>query len=297
MPDLVELSVQYMPRADLEEPRPTQTQVSSYDAALNLPLALGAKTFLIPGLAYHADSISYDGAPPGFQELRGFHSADLALLFVQLLSPQWSLSLRAAPGLAGDFAAVDSGLLRLNAVALASYSASDRLVLGAGGLAGYSFGSWLVLPAAYVDWKPSPLFRVEAFVPAFANVKLALGSRIEVGVRAEVAGNSYAVRDERVAGSWPCAAAAGDDPLTVADERVRQPADCFDHVAYSVASAGLVAGVRLFESVWLTAFAGHSFYRRIEQMNEDDDPLPGGAQDVANVPVVRVGFTWRVPEQ
>lgn len=296
MPDLVDLSLQYMPRAELREPRLTEAQVSSYDAALNLPFLLGGSTFLIPGVNYHVDSISYENAPAGFEELRAFHSVDLALLFVQLLSPEWSVSLRVAPGLAGDFASVDSGMLRLGTVALATYSGSEQLVLGAGGLTGYSFGSLLLLPAAYVDWRPSPRWRLEAFVPAFAHLRLTLGSRVEVGVRAEVAGNSYAVRDARFAESWPCAATP-DDPLTAVDERVRRPEACFDHVAYSVGAAGLVASVRPFASVWLSLFAGHSFYRRIEQMSEDDEPLPGGAQDVANVPMLRVGATWRVPEQ
>lgn len=296
VPDLVDLSLQYMPSSELREPRPTEVQVSSYEAALNLPFVLGESTFLIPGVNYHVDSISYSNAPAGFEQLRAFHSVDVALLFVQLLSPEWSVSLRAAPGLAGDFASVDSGLSRLGTVALATYSGAAQLVLGAGGLTGYSFGSLLLLPAAYVDWKPSSRWRLEAFIPAFAHLRLMLGSSVEVGVRAEVAGNSYAVRDKRFAESWPCAAAP-DDPLTAADERVRQPEACFDHVAYSVGAAGLVASVRPFASVWVSLFAGHSFYRRIEQMNEDDEPLPGGTQDVENVPVVRASITWRVPEQ
>lgn len=297
VPDLLEASAQYLPSAALEDPRPTEAQVSSYDAAFNLPWVLGESTFLVPGLAYHVDAISYASAPAGFQELRAFHSLDLTLLFVQLLGSGWSVSLRAAPGLAGDFASVDSGMLRLNAVALGTWSASDELVLGAGGLAGYGFGSLLVLPAAYVDCKPSPRWRLEAFVPAFASLKVTLGSSIELGVRAEVAGNAYAVRDARIAESWPCAAAPADDPITAVDERVPRPRDCFDHVAYSVAAAGLVAGARLFESVWLTIFAGHSFYRRMEQMNENDERVAGGLQDVPDVPVLRAGITWRVPGQ
>jgi uncharacterized protein DUF6268 len=297
VPDLVEVGAQYLPEASLQDPRPAKTQVSSYDAAVNLPWVLGETTFLVPGLAYHVDSISYADAPVGFQELRAFHSLDLTLLFVQLLGAEWAVSLRVAPGLAGDFARIDSGMLRLNAVALLSYSASDQLVLGGGGLTGFSFGSLLALPAAYVDWKPSPRWRLEAFVPAFIHLKLALGSRFEIGVRAEVAGNSYAVRDARIRESWPCAAAPTDDPLSAPDERIPRPSDCFDHLAYSVGAAGLVGGARLFESVWLTLFAGHTFYRRLEQMNEDDERIPGGLQDIPDVPMLRASITWRVPGQ
>ncbi len=49
-----------------------------------------------------------------------------------------------------------------------------------------------------------------------------------------------------------------------------QRPDGFDHVAYSVGAAGLVAGVRVFESVVAEDLAGHTSHRRMEQMNEDD---------------------------
>ncbi len=42
----------------------------------------------------------------------------------------WSLSFRLAPGLAGDFRAVDTEMLRLNALAISTDSFSDRFVLG-----------------------------------------------------------------------------------------------------------------------------------------------------------------------
>jgi hypothetical protein len=54
-------------------------------------------------------------------------------------------------------------------------------------------------------------------------------------------------------------------------------------------------GVRVVESLWLTAYAGHSFFRRFEQLNEEDERIAGGLQDLPNTFFVRVGLTWRLP--
>ncbi|AUX39494.1 hypothetical protein SOCE26_008860 [Sorangium cellulosum] len=295
LPDLVDLSAQYMPGAALEDPRPTRAQVTSYDVSVNAPIPLGERTFLIPGAAYHVEAVSYAGALPGFDELRAFHSVDVPVLFVQLLPRDWALSLRVAPGLAGDFESVDGGLARVSAVALATHTLSERLVLGGGALASYSFGSFLPLPAAYLEWTPTPDVRLEAFLPAFAAAKLTLWDRLELGLRADVAGNAYAVRDARVSGAWPCAAQPDDDPATEQDERAARPDQCVDHIAYSVVTAGVTVGVRTVGSVWLTAHAGHSLFRRFEPMNADDDSIPGGGQSIPNVLFFRAGLTWRIP--
>ncbi|MDC0678785.1 DUF6268 family outer membrane beta-barrel protein [Sorangium atrum] len=296
LPDLVDLSAQYMPGAAIEDPRPVRAQVSSYEVNANVPIPLGERTFLIPGATYHVEAVSYAGTSPGFDELRAFHAVDVPVLFVQLLPHDWSLSLRVAPGLAGDFEAVDGGLVRVSALGLVTHTLSDKLVLGGGALASYSFGSFLPLPAAYVDWTPSPLFRVEAFLPGFAAVKLIFSDRVEVGLRADLAGNAYAVRDPRVRGAWPCAAQPADDPATEQDERAARPEECTDHIAYSVATAGVTLGVRAFASVWLNAQAGHSLFRRYEPMNDEDDGIPGGGQSIPNVLFFRAGVTWRIPK-
>lgn len=295
VPDLVEIGAQYMPGAALEDPKPVEAQVASYDAIVNLPLPLGESTFVIPGISYHVDAISFAGAPPTFTQLRAFHSVEMPVLGVQLLPRGWALSLRLAPGLAGDFRRVDADHFRLSAVALATKSFSDTFVLGGGGVATYAFGSFLPLPALYTEWQPVEGLQIEAFIPAFAAVKRSFANRVELGVRAEIAGNAYAVRDARVADAWPCAPGSTDDLATSLDERAARPQQCLDHVAYSVGTAGVVAGVRLFTSVWLTTLVGVSFFRRLEQLNDRDDPVDGGLQSLPNVFVFRTGLTWRIP--
>jgi len=303
-PDLLDVSAQYLPGVALDDPRPVEAQVASYEGSLNVPIVLGEHTFLIPGVGYHADAVSYAHTPTGFTELRAFHALDVPLLFVQLLPDDWSLSLRLAPGLAADAPALESEQLRLSALALATRVFSERLVLGAGGLASYSFGTLLPLPALYAEWKPVDGLRIETFLPAFLDLRQTFWGRLELGLRADVAGNAYAVRDERIRAAWPCAARPGVDgsgaePLAAepvpADPLPADPAQCFDHVAYSVGVVGLVAGVRLFGSVWWTALAGHSVFRRFDQRNAQDERLPGSLQALPDAFFVRSGVTWRLP--
>jgi hypothetical protein len=146
----------------------------------------------------------------------------------------------------------------------------------------------------YLDWRPSP-FHIETFLPAFFDAKAILGDRLEIGLRAEVSGNAYAVRDARVAKVWPCAPNPVDDPTTSQNELVPQRRECFDHVAYSVVTAGAMVSVRLFGSVWMSAFGGRSLFRRFELMNDDNDRITGGAQDLPNAFFVRSRLAWRIP--
>jgi hypothetical protein len=295
LPDLAEVSVGYLPGATIEDHAPASAQVTSYDVAVNAPIPLGKTRFFIPGVTYHADSASFADTAPGFVELRRFHAVDVSLLGVQLLPGDWSVSVRVAPGLAGDFRDLDGRSFRLGAMALVAHAFSPRFVLGGGALVSYQLGSVLPLPAVHVEWKPLRNVQVEAFVPAFAQARWTIAGRVELGVRSEFNGNSYAIGDERIAGAWPCRASGGDVSGTPGDESQARPDECLDHLTYAVGSAGATAGVRLFSSVWLNAFGGHTFFRRLERNNEERDPIPGGVDDLPNVPFFRVGLAWRMP--
>jgi hypothetical protein len=92
LPDLIDLSAQYLPPVPNDLP-PTQAQVTVYEATLNLPLVLAERsTFLIPGASYHADTMSYQDAPPEFDAIRLLQSVDASALLVQMLPSDWSLS-------------------------------------------------------------------------------------------------------------------------------------------------------------------------------------------------------------
>ena len=296
-PALFEVSGQYVPGAPVGDVPPTEVQVTSYDLALNVPLVLDDdSTYLILGAAYHVDSLSFSMAPPDFVDLRSFHSTEVSMLLIQLLPDEWSLSFHIAPGLAGDFQAVDADMLRLNTLAMASHSLSDRFSLGGGLLTTYSFGALLLLPAISIEYRPVPNVLIEGFLPAYVRTKWTLWNRLELGVTAEFQGNEYAVRDRRIRESLPCRGAAVDDPNTPVDDRLRS-AECLDHVAYSVGIAGGAVGVRLWETMWLTGFVGHTFFRRIDAKNAANETLPDGGEDLNNELVVRVALAWRLPAE
>ena len=297
-PDLIEVSGQYMPGSSVENAPVGEAQVAAYDVAINAPIVLvDDSTFLIIGAAHHVDSISFTETPPGFVDLRALHSTELSLLFVQLLPHDWSLSIRLAPGIAGDYHRIDSDMLRLNSVAMASHAFSERFILGGGVITTYSFGSFLPLPALFVDWTIADGLRLEAFLPAFLWARWTLWNRLEIGARAEFQGNAYAVRDARIRNAYPCRGRAEDDPSTPADERQANPDACLDHFAYSVGSAGGTVGVRLFSDVWLSAYAGYTFFRLFEPRNAEDETLPDGDNTLGNDFVLRTAIAWRIPGQ
>ncbi len=285
-PDLLDVSGQYLPSAELADPKPSRAQITSYDASLNVPIVLASKSFLVLGASYHVDSLSYSRVPAGFTELRAFHGVDLSALFVQLLPKDWSISARVSGGLAGDFARIDHDLLRLNAMLMATYSFSERFILGGGALTTFSFGQFLPLPAVYLEWTPLDALKLELFIPAFLKIRYTLADRIEFGAGFDISGNEYGVRDSRIRESWPC---------TDTEEMPKTPNECLDHVAYSVGYAGLSVGVRLFGSVWMTLTGGASIFRRLDLKNQDGDLVSGGRQSLPNVLMFRGGLTWRIP--
>ena len=294
LPPLAEGMTQYVPSSPVPGAGGLTAQISSYDVTLNVPTQLAEKTFLIAGLQYHVDSVSYAHEPPGFTPLNALHGLDLTLLLAQRLNDRWSLAFRAWPGLAGDLQPVDSGAIHIGALAMATWSPHPRFTLGGGALASYAFGQLLPLPLVYVDWQPRPLFRFEASLPFFASALFRFANRFELGALADVGGNEYAVRKAAIRKSYPCAAGT-DDPRTPLDESRADPSSCTDHLAYSVVSAGAVARVRLVSSLWLGTFFGHTLFRRYDLKNADGNRVPGGDVTLPNELVFRLGLTFRIP--
>ena len=291
-PDLVDFSAGYLPDVPIEVPghAGVRAQVASYNVAVNVPIVLSPKTFLVPGLAYRVDAVSYLNAPDGFAELRAFHALEVPLLFAQLLPHDWTLALRVAPGVASDFRDIDTGALRLSGAALAVHAFSDEVSLGFGAIASYGFGSFMVLPALLLTLgSDDALVAFELMVPAFAKFKVRAAPGLELGLRAEVSGSSYQVSDPRVAKRWPC----------VDGELPADASRCFDNLAYSVVDASAYVAVNVWGTLWLDLSVGHTLYRRFEAYDadgeQDADGGDVGGQDLPNTWGTRVGLTLRLP--
>lgn len=277
-PNLAEVQAQYYPSTELPEHEGFRSQQTAYDVAINVPVPLGERTFLIPGLAYHADSISFRGVPEGFNPPRLFQSVELSALFVQLLPKNWALSFRLSGALAGDYEDIDAGLIQVGAMAMATKSFGEEFTFGFGGLLSTGFGQLLPLPAIYAEWKPSSLFRIETFLPAFATAVLSPGDRFEFSLRADVAGQNYGMRS--------------DDVRAACSNLGR----CVDNIAVSTVAVKLDVAVRLFSSLWLNAYVGRTLFRRYEERDDDGDRVMGGLNELPNAFVAGGGLAFRIPQ-
>jgi len=286
MPSLVELSAQYMPGTEIGGTRPMQdAQISSYQLSLNVPIQLSARSFLIPGFTYRLDSIALAHASDGttHDEL---HAPGASALFIQLLPGRWSASVRGAVSFAGSLGTtVDRRMIEGGLLALASRSITDDFTIGAGALLSAGFGEVHPLPVLSVRWKPAAAAQLELFAPVFASARYTAWNRIEIGARTEVSGTTYAIRDAST--RQGCAGSA--------TEAMAAPDACFDHVTYLAASAGLLTGVRLTSTLWLTTYAGLAFYRHADQRNRSGETIPGGGDTLPRAGFVRTSLVWRLP--
>lgn len=282
-PSLLELSAEYTPPVDLEGGTPTRVQILSYQLALSVPIRLSPSRFLFPGATYHVDQIERSGMTGRARDV--LHAPEASMMFIQLLPKRWSITVRGAASIAGRTDTIDDRMISYGAMALVGWAASDRLALGAGMLVTGGFGQVLPLPALSVRWRPRADFALDVFIPAFAAVRYTAWNRVELGVRAEISGHTYAYR-----GDVPRACGSTSGP-----ERGDTMDSCIDHVRYTVGSVGLTAGLRLGSTVWLTAFAGTTVYRSSEQLDRDDDQLAGTSHAMPRVMFVRTNLAWRLP--
>lgn len=280
LPPLLRLGAQYVGGSDVPGQSSLRAQVSSYDVNASIPVALGGSTYLLPGFTYHAESVSYEGAPAEFAQIRALHALDGTLLLTTAIADRWRVSIRGAVGLAGDLAAIDSGALRFNAMAMGSYSPGPWFVVGVGASVGIAFGELRPIPLLYLKWRPVRALRIEATVPIAAEVTALLGDRFELGAFSDLSGNDYAIRNAAVRQDATC---------------IARSAECLDHLSTFVVTVGAVARLRLFSTVWLSVSGGPTLWRRFERKGQDSRVLPGGGRDLPGEFAIRSGIVWRLP--
>lgn len=284
MPNLIDLSAEYTPPANLERSDLSRLQISSYQVALSVPIPLSPRQFLIPGLTYHVDSTSRVAMQDNAHDT--FHAPEASLMFIQLMPQRWSITVRGAASVAGSYDTIDRRMIAYSGMLLAAWSPSDQVTAGAGMIVTGGFGQLLPLPALTVRWQPRQDLRIDMFVPAFAALRYTVWDGFELGARTEFQGHTYAYR-----GADACTTPrdpTSSDLMTGSD-------GCLDHVRYTMATTGVVGGVRLTDSVWLTAYAGTSVYRRGEELDRDDHQLPGASHTLPRVLFFRTNVAWRLP--
>ncbi|MEM9697064.1 MAG: DUF6268 family outer membrane beta-barrel protein [Myxococcota bacterium] len=261
-----------------------RTQSTSVSA----PLPLLDHTFLLAGVDYEATTVGFDGVTDADAGLTKFFSSDARLFAVHQFEAPWTLAAGFTIGLAGDFAAVDSSMVRGTAIAYTAYQYDLELSFGGGLALDYSFGQLLPLPLLSLDWEADWGTVVSLLLPASFDVLQRFGDRFEVGIVGDLGGTSFAVRGGATADRWPCVASVEEGPS--------RPELCLDNVAYSTITVGPTAALRLVSTLWLDATFGYYLYRRFEGFNANGDSLPGGTTDLERTFFVRAGLTVRLPE-
>ena len=270
-------------------------QVSTLDVRFNVPIRLTDKALLMPGASYGIAAFSQSNSVFGEPENRELHSVMASILFNYRFNESWSLTLQAAPGLAGDFADLDGGHFRVAGLALVDYRFSPRFSLGGGIGFSYQFGEPLPLPVLRVDWRISDSVRLTAMLPQQTMLVWRPHDRVELGLMASIRGQSYALTSEAVQGQWPCRGQAADVPATPFDERQADANRCFSTLAFSRGEVGPVASVRLVSSLWLSVKAGFLFFRRYEFLNEDGETSDIGDFELDQTVSVMSQLTFRIP--
>lgn len=244
------------------------------DVRVNVPVPLAERSFLIPGLAYHSDEFAFERPDQGRHRLQ---AVTASLLFVQLFEGGWNLSLRVSGMLAGDLGRANSGMLQGDAAGLVIKTVDEHLAWGVGAVLTNALGTLLPVPAVYLRWTPSSLFRFETFLPGFATATFSFGDRLELNAHAEVGGYNY--------GMASCTSNRPGNPACRGVE----------DVLVTNATARLGVNVRLWASLWLEAHLGRSIYRHFREVDRAGNSvsrspgvLPGGF-------VAGLGLTFRIP--
>lgn len=279
LPALVDLRSQFKPAIQREAGSENDVQVSSYRGTINIPIALGKSTFLVPSLYYKSDITAHHDVLENADTFYDFHAVGLSALAIQLLPEKWVLTLRLSSSIAGDFSTFDSGMLAGTALLMATKPVSESLTLGASVIASVGFGKFTSFPGILVIWKPDTSFVFDGYFPAFANAKWIASKDLELGLRTELDASRYAVRDKSVIASEACSSSRSE---------------CIDNISSLSVMVGGQASYRLFGSIWISSFVGRTAYTRFEQNNADGDPISGGLQGMSETWVARAGLAWRI---
>lgn len=200
----------------------------------------GSKAIVIPGLSYGVTMPRTEG---GGRVPDDIHELGVNLTTLVSLSERWRLSFGGAFQLATDFSDVDERHLRATLQLAAQYQPHQRFSFGFGLAANYNLGSLLPLPVILVDWLPVDYFRLRIALPQSLAILFRIGDRVELGLSAQLRGNSYAINN----------------------------ATTIDGVRVSSLRAGITASVRITKGLWFSLTGARTVFRRFDFFDGDEE--------------------------
>lgn len=270
-PAILELETALLPTApvkrSISDPA-TEARVTVFRGSLVLPFVIrGERTFFVSRLSGSRVSISprpIDPAEPVW--VKALYDIDLQLVLQRAVSDRAQLTVVLAPGLASDFRCTGWEHSTIQGAALLTRTWAPGRSWGLGLSASNAFGEGRVLPLVALEWEGARA-RTSALVPAHAAAFWMPGNRIEVGVRAGVDGNVYALgRDGTLKGGL---------------------------IRYSVVDVGPEIRLALARDLRLSLAGGASLRRRLEvedagRTRVEDATLRRGIH-------LRAGLSWLAP--
>lgn len=279
--ELFSVEGQAISPAIYETPEPVTTQVNAGALLAALPVAVGEQTYLIPGASYRLEAPRFIDPPEYLPPTPLLHEAELSLGLHRSWGEGWGFTATLGGGLAGDLYALDRGVVRFSGLALAAKELSEAWTLGGGVALTWAFGQLLPVPLLRLRWAPSETLEFDAVLPAHANFTWTPKDRLRLGLRGEIVGNEYAIRDPDAVALYSCEV-----------NGVVQWDPCLDHLAYTDGNVGAFVGTRLVGDLWLDLHAGASLYRRFELLNAGDEPVLGGDQTLAPASFAKLRLAW-----
>lgn len=202
---LVDLRYFHVPRAGFRD-EDGKVGMDAVRVEAIVPVAGDDSAALFAGTLYSGLFLNYRGisfsepTPDGgtFTEKdlpNNLHVLDLIVGGGLEFDENWSGLLVFYPGIHSDFHDVTGKDVYFAGAALATYRISEDLALSAGAYYDDSFGHPQLLPLVGVRWRIDESFSLEAFIPQFLVFAWRLDARLSAGLKAEVEGAQYRLRE------------------------------------------------------------------------------------------------------
>jgi hypothetical protein len=157
-----------------------------------LPLQVGERTFLLPGLKYEHTNVMLQGDPEIPSPV--LRTAQVSMGIAHSIGEHFTLIGTLGAGIASDLSQpITMRDLVVSATALALYNVRGALSIGAGVTYDQRTGTPLPLPALLLNWRPTQDFRVRGLVPARVDAEYRFTRWFEVGAFAMFNGDRYAL--------------------------------------------------------------------------------------------------------
>ena len=274
------VSYEYFPSSGLADPdtqpidgeknfqQDLEIRIGTLHAEFSAPFVFAeGKTVLVNTLSYHRFDLDYTNwdAQQGGRRIENAQGVEYSLALVRQLSRRWNVTAVATPGIYTDFEdKLSYADFNLQGAVLFGRQHSQNLSYGFGVTYSLKYGQGMPLPLATLQWTNGSNWRVDLFLPVYAELWYLPSRKVEVGLVARVSGSQYHGSPELY---------AVDDP----------------QLRYSVGTVGPSVKLHLSKGLHIKLDGGVTVLRRFEFFDGDDEQ---SSLDLKNSGFVRAGLQF-----